>query len=489
MGNRDSQLSGCPQSNKRGAFISKYAAGSSVSDQLRTSGPLAPTLRDVVGSVAAPGSAREVSFRLESGDSRPDKRARVLTCLFYFLMNARQLAHRCLYDWNQRTDYAEELFSRLSGEWGMSGSERGFARELFYGVLRNLSALDYVIEELTSRPPALEPRLALQLGLYQLLMLRTAAHAAVSETVDLVTKPQRGFVNGVLRRVTRELEVIEQKLAAQPNQIRLSHPDFLLEKWVHQFGQEGARQIAEWNNLPAEVYLRRNTLVPKFSTEGLEATAHPLVFRSLGSTPLPFSNGEYYAQDPSTLVAPELLAPQPHEHILDACAAPGGKASYLAALMGNSGKITATDSDKKRLGRLAANLSRLEVTNTTIIQHDWESGAAPLEPTLYDAILADVPCSNTGVMRRRIDVRWRLRPEVFYESSARQLVILENLLPYLKPGGRLVYSTCSIDESENEDVIQSFIRRHPHMQLIKTERRLPQFDGMDGCFAALLVSA
>ncbi len=405
-------------------------------------------------------------------------------------MNARQLAHRCLYDWNQHgaggSSYAEDIFNRLQLEWGFTGSERGFGRELFYGVLRNLTALDFIIDELTGRPPALEPRLALQLGLYQLLILRTPAHAAVSETVDLVSRPQRGFVNGVLRRVTRELDAIEKHLAAQPDEIRLSHPDFLLEKWAWQYGGDAARQIAEWNNQPAEVYLRRNTLVPEGSVDGLEATAHPLVFRSTG--PLQLAGGEFYVQDPSTLVAPELLAPQPHEHILDACAAPGGKTSYLAALMGNAGKITATDSDATRLTRLQSNLTRLGVTNTTIELHDWETGGVTL-PTLYDAILADVPCSNTGVMRRRIDVRWRLRPEAFYDASTRQLAILENLLPQLRPGGRLVYSTCSIDRSENEEVVQSLLRRHSHLSLVKTETRLPHRDDIDGCFAALLISS
>ncbi|MEO7934586.1 MAG: transcription antitermination factor NusB [Chthoniobacterales bacterium] len=404
-------------------------------------------------------------------------------------MNARQLAHRCLYDWNQHgaggSSYAEDIFNRLQLEWGFSGSERGFARELFYGVLRNLSALDFVIDQLTSRPPALEPRLALQLGLYQLLLLRTAAHAAVSETVDLVSRPQRGFVNGVLRRVTRELDSIEKQLAAQPDEIRLSHPDFLLEKWAWQYGQDAARQIAEWNNQPADVYLRRNTLVPEGSLEGLEPTAHPLVFRSTG--PLQLTGGDFYVQDPSTLVAPELLAPLPHEHILDACAAPGGKTSYLAALMGNAGKITATDSDETRLQRLDSNLTRLGVTNTTIETHDWETGGG--EPVQHDAILADVPCSNTGVMRRRIDVRWRLRPEAFYDASTRQLAILENLLPQLRPGGRLVYSTCSIDRSENEEVVETLLKRHPHLSLAKTERRLPHLDQTDGCFAALLIAA
>jgi 16S rRNA (cytosine967-C5)-methyltransferase len=172
--------------------------------------------------------------------------------------------------------------------------------------------------------------------------------------------------------------------------------------------------------------------------------------------------------------------------VLDACAAPGGKTSYLAALMGNAGTITATDSDETRLTRLEANLTRLGVTNTTIRTHDWETAGGDLP--LYDAILVDVPCSNTGVMRRRIDVRWRLRPEAFYDASTRQLAILQNLLPHLRPGGRMVYSTCSVDRSENEEVVEAILRRHPQIKLAATERRLPQVDAVDGCFAALLVS-
>ena len=402
-------------------------------------------------------------------------------------MNARQLAHRCLVEWNGGSDYAEDLFTRLQREWDIGGSERGFARELFFGVLRNLSALDFIIDRLTSRPPPLEPHAALQLGLYQLLILRTPAHAAVSETVDLVSKPQRGFVNGVLRRVTREADQIEDQLARQPDDIRLSHPQFLLEKWETQYGRDAARRIAEWNNRPAEVFLRRNTLLPQTSLDDLEPTSHPLVFRSNGSLTEQLSGGGFYVQDPSTLVAVELLAPQADERILDACSAPGGKTSYLAALMGNEGKITATDCDERRLRRLESNLQRLGVSNTTIIQQNWETTAVSQDPELYDAILADVPCSNTGVMRRRIDVRWRLRPEVFSELAVRQLAILTNILPHLRPGGRLVYSTCSIDDCENEILVGSFLKKNPRLRLADQKIRLPHLDNMDGCFAALLV--
>ncbi len=409
---------------------------------------------------------------------------------FYQSMNARQLALRCLTDWqpqNPRTPYAEEIFSLLAGEWNLTGSDRGFARELFYGVLRNRSALDHIIARFAARPPAQAIQAALQLGIYQILFLRTPAHAAVSATVDLVDRPRRGFVNGVLRNVVREIVTLEKNLADLPLSMRFSHPEFLVENWIAQFGLPITQKLLDWNNTPAEVFLRRNTLVPPdtHSLNDLVPTAHPLVFRAPKGLPGNLVSGEFYAQDPSTLVAPEMLAPLPHEHILDACAAPGGKTTFLAALLGNAGQITATDSDPRRLERLAANIARLQVTNTTLLPRDW-SQPQPVSDPLYDAILADVPCSNTGVMRRRIDVRWRIQPDTSAEFAWHQNRILDHLAPHLRPGGRLIYSTCSLEKIENEEVVASFLNRHPAFQLVRSESRFPWEHGCDGSFAAFL---
>lgn len=403
-------------------------------------------------------------------------------------MNARQLAHRCLTDWhpeNPRTPYAEEIFALLAGEWNITGSDRGFARELFYGVLRNRSLLDHIIARFAARPPAPAIQAALELGVYQIVHLRTPPHAAVSATVDLVDRARRGFVNGVLRSLLRELASVEKSLADLPPDLRFSHPAFLVENWIAQFGLPATTHLLEWNNTPAEVFLRRNTLFPATNLPELVPTVHPLVFSAPKGLPGNLVSGEFYVQDPSTLVAPELLAPQPGEHVLDACAAPGGKTTYLAALLENSGKITATDSDPVRLQRLQANLTRLQVTNTRTDLRDWAQPQSIGDP-LFDAILADVPCSNTGVMRRRIDVRWRIQPDTAREFAWHQGRILDQLVPQLRPGGRLVYSTCSLEKIENEEVVTSFLSRHSEMILVRSESRQPWRDACDGCFAALL---
>jgi 16S rRNA (cytosine967-C5)-methyltransferase len=182
----------------------------------------------------------------------------------------------------------------------------------------------------------------------------------------------------------------------------------------------------------------------------------------------------------------ELLAPVRGESVLDACAAPGGKAFLIAAAMGGAQSLTCTDSNEKRLPRLRENLSRLHAGEAKVAVHDWLKPASAEWHRAFDAILLDVPCSNTGVIRRRVDVRWRLQPDEIEKITRTQRRILENALPCLKPGGRLVYSTCSIEAEENSGIIESFLRDHPECALLATRESLPFRDGADGAYAALL---
>ncbi len=197
------------------------------------------------------------------------------------------------------------------------------------------------------------------------------------------------------------------------------------------------------------------------------------------------SQGKCYVQDPSTAIACELLAPQPGESVLDACAAPGGKTALIAQLMNNEGRIVACDSSPKRIPRLQENLRRMRVAIARTFELDWTTskGVPPWGALRFDRILLDVPCSNTGVMRRRIDVRWRLKPETFAEMTVVQSQILRATLPLLKPGGALVYSTCSIDPEENERLVESVLRDLPEFQAGETRSSLPWRDGIDGAFA------
>ena len=192
-------------------------------------------------------------------------------------------------------------------------------------------------------------------------------------------------------------------------------------------------------------------------------------------------------QDPSTLLACDLLDPQPGEFVLDACAAPGGKTTYLAELMKNTGRIYACDLYESRVMRLRENLSRLGITNTQTFVHDTMQAGAPLEPASFDRILVDAPCSNTGVLRRRVDVRWRLTEEDFIRMPEQQLALLRRTATLLRHGGVLVSSTCSLEAEENERVVERACAEIPGLRFLESRRALPFVDGVDGAFAAKFV--
>jgi len=200
--------------------------------------------------------------------------------------------------------------------------------------------------------------------------------------------------------------------------------------------------------------------------------------------------GHCYIQDPSTAIASYLLDPKPEERILDACAAPGGKTAHIAQLMQNRGAIIACDRDRERLEILKHNVRRLGATIVRAVRHDWSRNHTPeeiLSIAPFDRVLLDAPCTNTGVMRRRIDVRWRLRPEDFSRMSNEQLLISRAVIRLLKPGGVLVYSTCSLEREENEQLVRRLVAELPSLALETERDSFPFRDGLDGAFAARLI--
>ncbi|HEX3818106.1 MAG TPA: 16S rRNA (cytosine(967)-C(5))-methyltransferase RsmB [Chthoniobacterales bacterium] len=406
-------------------------------------------------------------------------------------MSSRRLALDALRRWRTSTDFADRIIGESLGESALSASDRGFALELFYGVLRNLTLLDFCIAQLRSEPVDPGSRDILRLGLYQLLLLETAEHAAVFETVELAAKRARPLVNAILRRAAREKIRLTKSIAAQPLSIQSSEPEFLIAKWKEQFGLDATTELCRWNNQPAPVYARINSL--KISSaqflqkypKSIPLPTHPQFVR-LDEMAAALAGGDCYIQDPSTALACELLEPQPNDSVLDACAAPGGKSAFLAGLMGNVGRLVAVDRDPSRLERMRENLARLDVANTEIVHCDWTNASGLFAEASFDKILVDAPCSNTGVMRRRVDVRWRLRPEDFRRMPTQQLAILNGVAPLLKAGGSLVYSTCSLEPEENEEVVRQFLHAHPDFRLTRTEKSLPWRDGFDGAFAARL---
>jgi len=245
----------------------------------------------------------------------------------------------------------------------------------------------------------------------------------------------------------------------------------------------------EWNNQPAVTYFRVNPLLPAVpEPPGTPVPDAPGFYQLTG--PLPgalLAAGALYIQDPATRHAVELLDPQPGERILDACAAPGGKAFLIAAAQGAADSLVCTDANAKRLPRLRDNLERLQAGAATLRVHDWTQPAPPEWHRAFDGILLDVPCSNTGVIRRRVDVRWRLQAPDLQQLARTQRQILEHALACLQPGGRLVYSTCSLEPEENRGQIDAFLADHPELELQAIREALPFRDGTDGAFAACLV--
>jgi 16S rRNA (cytosine967-C5)-methyltransferase len=390
------------------------------------------------------------------------------------------------------------------------------------------ATLDWLIARKTNgreQKPALQN--LLRLGLYQIFWLdRIPDHAAVHETVELAKQsgfgPQAGFINALLRGYLREADETKKLLAdlriSQPA-LGYSQPEWLVEKWRDNFGDEKAAQLLQWNNTPPKTFARVNTLkadagklVEKWRAENVEydffrsggrqtaaflvenesgflpkaATGENLVFELKSHPPLnslaSFRDGWFYIQDPSTLLAVRELDPQPGETVLDLCAAPGGKTTFIAQLMGNQGKIVAQDVSEDRLKLIKENCARLGVSCVEPVLFSTFN----LQPSTFNRILIDAPCSNSGVMRRRLDLRWRISAEEIERLRATQLDLLTQAAPNLKPGGILVYSTCSLEPEENSGVVKEFLREHTGFKL-ESERQLQPFaDNVDGAYVARL---
>ncbi len=406
--------------------------------------------------------------------------------------------------------YIETLLDTALERSSLPPADRALCQELVYGVVRWQAALDWLISRKTSHKPE-KPLLQdlLRLGLYQIFWLdRIPNHAAVNETVEIAKRKglvsQSGFINAVLRGFLREFEptrqLLEETKAKEPS-VGYSHPDWLVKRWQQRFGIDQAVALMNWNNTPPKTFARVNTLktdpgklLEQWRNENVEYDfvrhewlEENLVFELKSHPPLKrlpsFQQGLFYVQDPSTLLAVDELVPQPGESILDLCAAPGGKLTWIAQITNNQAKLVAHDVDSERLNLIAENCQRLGVAGveaiTTQVLNAQRSAS-------YDRILVDAPCSNTGVMRRRVDLRWRIRPEEITRLRKVQLELLTKAAAFLKPGGTLVYSTCSLEPEENEQVVKEFMAGNPWFKLESQRQLLPFKDAVDGAFVAVL---
>jgi len=413
--------------------------------------------------------------------------------------NPRESAYDLLRRWRRSKVFADELLDEELSQGRLSPPDRGLVTELFYGWLRQRLALEFLTGQLASHPPRAPVALILQLGLYQIFYLeKIPAHAAVNESVALAKRhasaAEAGFVNAALRRALTEREALSARLAAVRKTepwTWFSHPRWLFERWRKERGLEAALALCEWDNMPPETYLRTNTLKaagqpPDLAVE--RVAFHPLAWKVVRPAEVfrtkSWASGAYYVQDPSTLLAVDALDPQPGEQVLDVCSAPGGKTTYIAAKMQDRGRIVAADSSSSRLRLVGENCRRLGVTIVATIACEGTHLEQCLRGNGFDRVLVDAPCSNTGVLRRRVDLRWRIEEKEIARLAALQGRLLGAAAAFTKPGGVLVYSTCSLEPEENGRVADAFARGHPEFLLETTRSTFPPKDGVDGAFVA-----
>jgi len=438
--------------------------------------------------------------------------------------NPREAAGKVLLRIQREGAHADQLMDRELADGMLSGPDRGLFAELVFGVLRRQGTLDHILTGLLTQPlERLEPQvlIMLRVGLYQLVYLdRIPESAAVNETVNLVkrTHPRAaGLANAVLRNYLRHRDTVTfpDPVAAPAASVaaRHSQPAWLVKLWFSQLGEAETELLAEASSQPPPLTLRINGLkttrqhfLDLYAAQGIGAT--PCRFSPLGVsiegrhqiTTLPgFLEGLFAVQDEASQMAALLLDPQPGERVLDTCAAPGGKATLLAQLMGNQGELLAMDLSRSKLPLISDSARRLGISIVTTQAADLlQSGALPAN--VFDRVLLDAPCSGLGVIRRNPEAKWRLKPEDIVRLARSQKVMLANAARMLKPGGVLLYSTCSTSREENEEVVGDFLSRSsdcvldnlgdlfPAYRELFTEegmfRAWPHRHAMDGFFAA-----
>ena len=403
---------------------------------------------------------------------------------------ARQIAFEVLQRVEAQGSYAADLlYARLSG--GVKREDAALATELTLGVLRWQRLLDFLLARHLAKPVAsldTEVLLALRLGLYQLRFLtRVPARAAVSESVELVKHARKSsaasLVNAVLRRAasaTRESpEELGQRLPpelplAERLGIRYSHPTWVVERWLSAFGEECSVALLEANNQPPRITCavhdaaRRDQVIAALRKAGLGVEPGRLLRSALtvsGGNPAAseaFRRGWISIQDEASQLVALLLGVERGQSVLDLCAAPGGKTALLARAAGPDALVIAADRHVHRLRAMKKQLRRVGVAHGGLLALD-ATAALPFS-TRFDRILVDAPCSVTGTLSRNPEIRWRLRPEDLADFHSRQARLLADALDALAPGGRLVYSTCSLEPEENEQVVDEVLanRRDMH---------------------------
>lgn len=444
--------------------------------------------------------------------------------------DSRDIAYRVLTAHESSQTRVADLLSRYAEKCDRDVLR--LASEIIYTTVRRRATLDAIISSFVKRPREQVERdlwILLRIGACQLVLLEVASHAAVHETIEACRRSGHrrwiGFLNGTLRAIERAV-IPEAEAAVEPAAASVplsgsrgrrlkrdvfadpateftryvaqaySYPQWLIDRWVEQRDRSEVLHRAAWFNDVPGLTLRVNqlktdrpSLLSSLVNGGVSATegdlpdAIRLLKRAVVHGLPGFAEGHFAVQDESAMAASVLLDPRPGQRVLDLCAGSGSKSCHLAALMQNTGEVVAVDTSANRLVRLAENTQRLGVSIVTAVHGD--ATAPDVTGEGYDAVLVDVPCSNTGVLGKRPEVRWRLRPDELPELVRLQLRMLESAVRAARPGGRIVYSTCSCEPDENQLLVGAFLRLHQDVTLISEHCHVPGQPG-DGAYQALL---
>lgn len=441
-------------------------------------------------------------------------------------MDAREIALRIINNIEIRQAYANLALAKEIGGQTLSDQDRRFVTELVYGTVKAGNTLDWILGHYLTRPlNKVSPiiRNILRLGIYQMFFLsKIPVSAACNQSVELAKKYGHAgtvkFVNAVLRNAGRSPEKVvypdREREPVRYLSLTYFHPEWMVARWVKRLGVEATEQLCRINNETPPLSLRTNTLktsraelvdllqkegvictASHWTSEGIVCSEHPAI-ASLQS----LRQGLFQVQGESSMLVAHVLDPKPGEVIFDVCGAPGGKSTHIAALMTNKGRVLSADLYEHKLALIRENASRLGITIIeTKVLDAVQIGS--LFPAQADRVLVDAPCSGLGVLRRKPDSRWRKSPSSLADLPKLQMDILCSAAQCVKPGGVLVYSTCTTEPEENQKVIERFLQQHSDFCLQNTGNYLPKpqdsatiqlwphIDHLDGFFIARMIKA
>lgn len=405
--------------------------------------------------------------------------------------NARYVAFIALKDVYENKGYSDIILNKYFKEINLKEKDKAFATRCVYGVLQWQRLLDYYIDKLSNKPVkkiSFNLLILLRLGIYQLMFLdRVPERAAVYETVKVAhmiqEKKGSGFINGVLRNFTRKKKELKEP---EDLSVKYSHPSWMVDLLKKSYGEEKAKEVCKVNNMIPAVFLRTNTLktdrdelIKRLQQAGISSKigVYPAdaikvnSLQGLEQTQL-FKEGCFYIQDINSMVVSYLANPGPGQEVGDLCSSPGGKTTHMAQFMENQGKIVAVDIHAHRLRLVKENCKRLGISNVEIVEGDCRELVNFGYSEKFDVTLVDAPCSSLGVLRKQPELKWRIEKKDIESIVKLQKELLKAAKKVTRPGGKIIYSTCTINPGENENLKEEFLAENPDLKPLELSRDL-----------------